>query len=54
MSLGNRILKRGKSTKLKVTVLARYLKKSKSRPRVLLITDDPKHSKEVINIKVQP
>ena len=54
VSLGNRILKPGKSTKLKVTVLARYLKKSKSRPRVLLITDDPKHSKEVINIKVQP
>ena len=54
VSLGNRILKPGKSTKLKVTVLARYLKKAKSRPRVLLITDDPKHSKEVINIKVQP
>ena len=54
VSLGNRILKPGKSTKLKVTVLARYLRKSKSRPRVLLITDDPKHSKEVINIKVQP
>ena len=28
--------------------------KAKSRPRVLLITDDPKHSKEVININVQP
>lgn len=54
VSLGNRVLKPGKSTKLKVTVYARYLKKAKSRPRVLLITDDPKHSKEVINIKVQP
>ena len=54
VSLGNRILKPGKSTKLKVSVIARYLKKAKSRPRVLLITDDPKHSKEVININVQP
>ncbi|MGN0234100.1 MAG: DUF1573 domain-containing protein [Bacteroidaceae bacterium] len=54
VSLGNRILKPGKSTKLKVTVIAKYLKKAKSRPRVLLITDDPKHSKEIININVQP
>ena len=54
VSLGNRVLKPGKSTKLKVTVLSKYLRKAKSRPRVLLITDDPKHSKEVINIKVQP
>lgn len=54
VSLGNRILKPGKSTKLKVTVIAKYLRKAKSRPRVLLITDDPKHSKEVININVQP
>lgn len=54
VSLGNRILKPGKSTKLKVTVIAKYLRKAENRPRVLLITDDPKHSKEVINIKVHP
>ncbi len=54
VSLGNRVLRPGKSTKLKVTIHARYLDKAKSRPRVLLITDDPKHSKEVIHIKVQP
>ena len=54
VSLGNRVLKPGKSTKLKVTVIAKYLQKAKSRPRVLLITDDPEHSKEVINIKVRP
>ncbi len=53
VSLGNRVLKPGKSTKLKITVIGKYLKKAKSRPRVLLITDDPEHSKEVININVR-
>lgn len=54
VSLGNRVLKPGKSTKLKVTVFAKNLKKAKSRPRVLLICDDPQHAKAIINIDVKP
>jgi len=53
VSLSNRVLKPGKKTKLKVTVLSKYLKNAKSRPRVLLISDDPTHSKEIINIEVE-
>lgn len=52
VSLGNRSLKPGKSTKLKVTVNAKDLKNAKARPRVLLISDDPKQAKTIINIQV--
>ena len=52
VSLGNRSLAPGKSTKLKVTVNARLLKKAKARPRVLLISDDPKNAKAIINVQV--
>lgn len=52
VSLGNRTLKPGKTTKLKITVTAQDLRSAKTRPRVLLITDDPAHAKEVINIEV--
>ena len=53
VSLGNRTLKPGKTTKLKVTVTAQELSSAKARPRVLLISDDPAHAKEVINIEVE-
>ncbi len=53
VSVGSRTVKPGKSTKMKVTVLAEYLKKAKARPRVLLITDDPKHAKQIVNIDVK-
>lgn len=53
VSLGNRTLKPGKSSKLKITAHAQYLKSAKNRPRVLLISDDPEHAKEVINIEVE-
>ena len=52
VSLGNRSLAPGKSTKLKVTVNAKYMKKAKARPRVLLISDDPKHPKTIVNVHV--
>lgn len=42
----------GKSTKLKISVTARYLHKSKGRMRVLLITDAPKQAKQYINVEV--
>lgn len=54
VSVGNRVLKPGKSTKMTVSVLANYLHKAKGRPRVLIISDDPNHPKEVININIQP
>jgi len=53
VSLGNRQLAPGKSTKMKIVVSSKFLQKAKSRPRVLLITNDPKHAKEIINVKVQ-
>ena len=53
VSLSNRTLQPGKSSKLKITALAQYLKSGKNRPRVLLISDDPEHAKEIINIEVE-
>lgn len=53
VSVGDRVLKPGKSTKMKITVTAKYLHKSKNRPRILLITNDPEHSKEIINVHLQ-
>ena len=53
VSLGNRVLKPGASTKLKISVTPKYLKREKGRPRVLLITNDPSQPKTVINIDVK-
>lgn len=53
VSLTNRSLAPGKSAKLKITVSAAFLKKAKNRPRVLIISDDPHHSMETINIRVK-
>lgn len=54
VSLNNRTIKPGKSSKLKITALAKYLKKAKGRPRVLLISDDPNKAKSVIHIEIKP
>ncbi len=54
VELSDRNIGPGETAKLKVTVLAKYLKKAKSRPRVLLITNDPAHSKEILTVKVKP
>lgn len=53
LSLSDRIIAPGKSEVLKITITAKYLKKVKNRPRVLLITNDPAHSKEIITVKVK-
>lgn len=53
VSLGNREIKPGASTKLKVSVTPKYLKREKGRPRILLITNDPSQPKTVINIDVK-
>ncbi len=50
VSLGNRTIAPGASTKLKITLTPSMLKTSKVRPRILLITDDPAHAAQTINI----
>ena len=39
--------------KMKVTVDARFLGLSKAQPRVLIITNDPKTPKSVVNVKFE-
>ena len=50
VELGKRHLAPGEQTKLKITAVASELKKARSLPRVLLITNDPRRSKVVITI----
>ena len=51
VSLSDRVIKPGKRAKLKVTLNAENLKKAKSSPRILLITDDPQRPKTIIKLK---
>lgn len=53
VSLDKRTVDPGRSTTMKVTVSAKYLKKAKNRPRVLLITNDPQQPKTVVNVTVK-
>ena len=46
-------LQPGESTKLRVTIVPDQLKKARSKPRVLMITNDPNHAKVVITINVE-
>jgi hypothetical protein len=50
MTLSKRTLAPGETTKLKVTAFADQLAKVRTRPRVLMITNDPKRPKVVITI----
>jgi hypothetical protein len=52
VTLGKRTLEPGQSTKLKVTATETQLQKARTRPRVLMITNDPDHAKVVIGIKI--
>ncbi len=52
VALSNRTIKPGKEAKLKIIVSPKNLKRSKARPRVLLISNDPLHPIETINISV--
>jgi len=49
--LKKRVLKPGESTKMKITVLAENLPRVKGTPRVLMLTNDPKHPKVTIRVK---
>lgn len=51
VQLGKTKLEPGESTKLKVTGIAKELKKVRTRPRILMITNDPDNQKVVITIK---
>ncbi len=51
VQLDNKTIKPGASTRLKVTGIAKELKKVRTRPRILMITNDPDNQKVVITIK---
>ena len=51
ISLSNRVVKSGKRTKLKVTLLADRVHPDDPEPQILLITNDPTHPKVVIKVK---
>lgn len=52
VSLANKTIAPGQSVDLKVTAIASMLRKVKSKPRVLLITNDPENTKVIINVNV--
>ncbi len=54
VSLGNKTIAPGQKVDLKVTAIAEMLKKSKTKPRILLITNDPENTKVIINVNVKP
>lgn len=54
ITLGKRELEPGQTTTLKITGYAADLSKLRTRPRILLITNDPDHAKILINIKLSP
>lgn len=54
VQLPKRELRPGESTKLKITGIQRELKRARTKPRVLMITNDPDKAKVVININYAP
>lgn len=50
VSLPKRELAPGESITMQITLLARYLGTVRSTPRVLLITNDPRHLKETVTV----
>ena len=53
VTLDRRELQPGESTKLKVVIDRDQVLKARQRPRVLMITNDPDHSKVVIKVNVK-
>ena len=53
VSLGKTELQPGEEATMKVTVDARFLGMSKAKPRVLIITNDAKRPKEVVNVNFE-
>jgi len=50
VSLPKRELNPGEDITMSITVEAKFLGLSKAQPRVLIITNDPQHCKEVVNV----
>ena len=53
ISLGKASLQPGEYTKLKITAMYNDLKKLRTRPRILMITNDPSKPKVTIEINAQ-
>lgn len=53
VSMKKRSLKPGESMKVKITAVAKYVKKRKHTPRVLMITNDPNRPKVEIKVHVK-
>ncbi len=53
ITLGKRELQPGEQTKLKITADREKLMKSKTRPRILMITNDPDRSKVIIMVNIK-
>lgn len=43
----------GEVVKMKISAVAKEIKSTRSKPRILMITNDPKHSKVIIDINVK-
>ncbi len=52
VGLGRMSISPGKTEKLRISILSKYMKKSRRRLRVLMITNDPKRPKVIFNIKL--
>jgi hypothetical protein len=53
VQLPKRELRPGESTKLKITGIAKDLKRARTKPRVLMITNDPEKAKVVISVNAK-
>ena len=53
VTLSKSTIEPGQSATLKVTGIAAELHKLRTRPRILMITNDPDHAKVVVNIKLK-
>lgn len=53
VTLNQRSLAPGESTKLKVTVYREQLSKVRTRPRILMITNDPNRPKVILHIQIK-
>jgi hypothetical protein len=53
VTLDKRELQPGESAKLKISIDREQVMKARQRPRVLMITNDPDHSKVVIKVGVK-
>ena len=52
VTLGKQVLEPDETTTLKITGYADDLQKLRTKPRILMITNDPDHAKVVLNIKL--